>query len=67
MCTAMTFNADSFYFGRTLDYDLNYDNGIVIIPRECSIEFSNSLTLKTHSAIMGSGIIVDNFPLMFEG
>ena len=67
MCTAMTFNADSFYFGRTLDYDFPFDNEIVLIPRNHSLEFTNSLSVKSHSAIIGNGIIKDGFPLLFEG
>ena len=67
MCTAMTFNADSLYFGRTLDYDFPFDNQIIILPRNYSLNFTNGLSVKNHSAIMGSGIIVDGYPLLFEG
>ena len=67
MCTAMTFNADSFYFGRTLDYDVSFNNQIIILPRNYNLNFTNSLSVKTHSAIMGNGITVDGYPLLFEG
>ncbi len=67
MCTAMTFNADSLYFGRTLDYDFPFDNQIIILPRNYELNFTGSLSVKSHSAIMGSGIIVDGYPLLFEG
>ena len=67
MCTAMTFNADSFYFGRTLDYDLPFDNQIIVLPRNYSLNFTNSLSVKNHSAIIGNGVIVDGYPLLFEG
>ncbi len=67
MCTAMTFNADSFYFGRTLDYDFTFDNQIIILPRNYSLNFTNSLSVKNHSAIIGNGVIIDGYPLLFEG
>ncbi len=67
MCTAMTFNADSFYFGRTLDYDFSFENQIIVLPRNYSLNFTNGLSVKNHSAIIGNGIIIDGYPLLFEG
>lgn len=67
MCTAMTFNADSFYFGRTLDYDFSFENQIIVLPRNYSLNFTNGLSVKNHSAIIGNGIVIDGYPLLFEG
>ncbi len=67
MCTAMTFNADSLYFGRTLDYDFPFDNQIIVLPRNYSLNFTNGLSVKNHSAIIGNGVIIDGYPLLFEG
>lgn len=67
MCTAMTFNADSFYFGRTLDYEFPFETQACVIPRNYALTFTNSLTVKNHSAILGNGIFIDGYPLLFEG
>lgn len=33
MCTAVTYKAESFYFGRTLDYERSFGEEVVIAPR----------------------------------
>ena len=39
MCTAATYRTKDFYFGRTLDYDVSYDEEIVIAPRNYPFSF----------------------------
>lgn len=33
MCTAISYKAKDFYFGRTLDYESSYGEEVVITPR----------------------------------
>lgn len=67
MCTAFSFLADSFYFGRTLDYDCFYDNSVCIMPRNYELCLTNSLTVKQHYAVIGSAVVKNNYPLFFDG
>ncbi len=66
MCTAITFSADSFYFGRTLDYDFDFENAVCIMPQNYELKLSNGLTVKKHYAVIGSGVVSGGYPLYFE-
>lgn len=39
MCTAVTYQTNHFYFGRTLDYESSYGEEIVILPRKFPLFF----------------------------
>ena len=39
MCTAITFQAGDFYFGRTLDHDQAYGEEVTITPRRYPFHF----------------------------
>ena len=39
MCTAVTYQTNHFYFGRTLDYESSYGEEIVILPRKFPLSF----------------------------
>ena len=39
MCTAITYNAENFYFGRTLDYEFSYGEEVTITPKNFPFEF----------------------------
>lgn len=41
MCTAATYKAEDFYFGRTLDYERSYGDKTVITPRGYAFELRN--------------------------
>mgnify|MGYP002517847194 CR=1 FL=1 len=62
MCTAITYTTDDFYFGRTLDYDFEYQSEVTITPRNFPFDFQ----YKSHNAIIGMAYVVDNFPLYFD-
>ena len=67
MCTAIALNKKDFYFGRNLDLDLSYGEGVVITPRGYAFDFKHIDSIKEHEAIIGMGIIVDGYPLYFDG
>lgn len=58
MCTAVTYNSDRFYMGRTLDYEFSYGEEIVIVPRNC--------LGKNHPAIIGTAHVSDGYPLFYD-
>lgn len=66
MCTAITFRADSFYMGRTLDYEKSFGESVVITPRGFHLPISSVRAEKTRYAIVGMALISDNYPLYFD-
>lgn len=66
MCTAITNNTDSFYFGRTLDYDFIYGESICITPRRFPLPFRHRKTLETHHAIIGMAHVSLGYPLYYD-
>lgn len=66
MCTAITYKTNDFYFGRTLDNDLSFDEKVVITPRNYQFNFLKKENIKTHYAIIGMACVIDNYPLYYE-
>lgn len=66
MCTSICFNADSFYFGRTLDYEHTFGESIVITPRNFALQFTDVGSMDKHYAIIGMAHIADNCPLYYD-
>lgn len=67
MCTAATYRTKDFYFGRTLDYEFSYGEGITITPRNYPFHFRNVKTLFSHYAIIGMAHVVNDYPLYYDG
>lgn len=66
MCTAITYQTDCFYFGRTLDYDMSYAEEIAITPRNCPLRFRSVGEVNRHYAIIGMAYVPDKFPLYYD-
>ncbi len=66
MCTAITLNADSFYFGRTLDNDCSYDESVTVAPKNYEFKFTNGEILKRHYAIIGMAYVSEGYPLYYD-
>ena len=66
MCTAITYNADNFYFGRTLDYEFSYGEEVTITPKNFPFEFGLAGKLQSHYAIIGMAHILNNYPLYYD-
>lgn len=63
MCTAISTNK---YFGRNLDLELSYGEGVAIMPRCFPLSFRHRAPLNNHYAMIGAAIISDNTPLYFD-
>lgn len=63
MCTAVHF--DNF-FGRNLDLEFSYNEHILLTPRNFTLAFRTLETIKTHYAIIGTGIVAAGYPLYFD-
>lgn len=66
MCTAITYRTDNFYFGRTLDSELSYNERVTVTPRKFRFEFTNGRKLNSHYAIIGMAYVCENYPLYFD-
>lgn len=66
MCTAITLHADSFYMGRTLDYEFSYGEEITITPRNFPFPLAHGGVLPAHYALIGMAHVADGYPLYYE-
>lgn len=66
MCTAITYNCQDFYLGRNLDYEHSFSEKIVITARDFCISLRHAEDIFSHYAIIGMGIVSNNFPLYFD-
>lgn len=66
ICTAISFLTKDHYFGRNLDLDHCYDESVIVVPRKYPLTFRCQSTITTHYAMIGIGIIVDNYPLYYD-
>ena len=69
MCTSLLLHSiNKSIFGRNLDIDLEIDNkNIIISSRNSKLIFKNGEYINSHYAFMGIGILVNNYPLYFDG
>lgn len=66
MCTAVTYLTKDHYFGRNLDYEHSFEEKIIITARNFPFSFRHLDAVSNHYAIIGMGIISNNFPLYFD-
>ena len=66
MCTAVSYNNGNHYFGRNLDYEHDFGEKVIITPRNYPIKFKRQNSLSKHYAIIGMGIVEENYPLYFD-
>lgn len=66
MCTALKFVSDDFYFGRTLDNDVSYNEEVIITPRRRRFCFRDMGSCQAHYAMIGIGCVMDNNPMYYD-
>ena len=66
MCTAIGFKTDHFYFGRTLDYDIDFGENMAFVPRNYELNFLCENNIREHYALMGIAHISDGKPLFYD-
>ncbi|KRL87916.1 choloylglycine hydrolase [Limosilactobacillus ingluviei] len=67
MCTAVNFQTGSHhFFGRNLDLEISYGEQVVVTPRNYPFHFRQVAPLTHHYALIGMGIVVDDYPLYFD-
>lgn len=66
MCTAITYSSKEHFFGRNLDLEFSYNEAVTITPRNFSFSFRKAGAMKSHFAMIGMAIVVDDFPLYYD-
>ena len=67
MCTAITYQGKSHYFGRNLDFEHDFGECVVITPRNYSLVFRRENEISQHYAIIGMAVVDNDYPLYFDG
>lgn len=55
MCTSITLKTNCFYFGRNLDLEYDFNQEVLITPRNLKIPLKNGEILSNHFAMIGMG------------
>ena len=66
MCTAITYKTSDHYFGRNLDLEYSFQEQVVITPRNFPFRFRKVKDLEYHYALIGMGIVVEDYPLYYD-
>ncbi len=66
MCTAATLTTSDHYFGRNLDLEVSFGEGVTITPRNFEFEFRRAEPLRTHHAMIGMATVADGYPLYYD-
>lgn len=66
MCTAATYKTKNHYFGRNLDLEFSYNEQVTITPRNYPFLYRKMPEMKSHYALIGMAIVVDEYPLYFD-
>lgn len=66
MCTAITFKAKDFYFGRNLDMECSYGETVCVTPRNYPFIFRNGTVYKNHFSVIGMAVVSDGYPLYYD-
>ncbi len=66
MCTAVSYLTKKHYFGRNLDLERGYGEGVVVTPRSFPFSFRYAGECVQHDALIGMAAVVNGYPLYFE-
>ena len=67
MCTSIATDKESFYFGRNLDLEYDFGDGVVFMPRNFPLHLRCNEVLRRHFAVIGMAKIESDYPLYAEG
>ena len=66
MCTAATYKTNDHYFGRNLDYEISFHEGVTVTPRNFLFNFRRMGQMKTHYAMIGMTSLGPDYPLYYD-
>lgn len=67
MCTAISIVKNGHFFGRTLDYEKSYGEGVAVTPRRFPFKWRHNEVLQDHYAMIGMATMRDGYPLYYDG
>ena len=66
MCTAASYKTKDHYFGRNLDYEISFREGVTVTPRNYVFDFRKMGPMKTHYAMIGMTSLGPDYPLYYD-
>lgn len=66
MCTSLSYMTEKNYFGRNFDYEISYNERVIITPRNYEFKFREIDDIKSHYAIIGIAAGIDEYPLYYD-
>lgn len=66
MCTAVSFKTKDNYFGRNLDLEFSFGEGVTVCPRNFPFVYRNKPTDESHYAMIGMATIANEYPLFYD-
>lgn len=66
MCTAISLDKGAHLFGRNLDLEYSYGEGVTVTPKGYMLKFRQEKEIINRYAMVGMAIIGEKFPLYFE-
>ena len=66
MCTALRMSGGHHLFGRTLDLEKSYGEGVTIVPRNYKLSFQHVERSESHLAIIGMACVYGGYPLYYD-
>lgn len=66
MCTSITYTTRDHYFGRNFDYELSYNEVLVVTPKNFPFHFRKVENMKQHYALIGIASVMENYPLYYD-
>ena len=66
MCTAIAMRNSGFYFGRNMDIDYGFGERVIVTPENFPLKLRYEKPIISHSALIGMGSCIDNYPLYAE-
>lgn len=66
MCSAANYLTKDHYFGRNFDYEISYNEQVMITPRNYELKFRKIDDIKNHHAIIGIAAGINEYPLYYD-
>lgn len=66
MCTALVVRSKNILFGRNMDIDYSFNEQVIFLPKNHLIRFKEEINIKSEYAILGTGTIIDEYPMFAD-
>lgn len=63
MCTSVAITSENLLFGRNMDIEGSFGEGVVVTPRSFPLRFRLTEPSLSHYAMIGTAVVVENEPL----